>query len=79
MPRGGFFLWPLRFALSRMSGLVLLGSGLTTFNRRDLDMAKKRIAKPPPVPVLAKGRAKKRKPLKAKPGLGPSPAHGQHK
>jgi hypothetical protein len=41
-------------------------------------MAKKRSI--PPVPVLAKGKAKKRKQLKkAKPGLGPSPAHGRHK
>jgi hypothetical protein len=40
---------------------------------------KKRTVKSPPVPVLAKGKTKKRRPLKkAKPGLGPSPLHGQH-
>jgi hypothetical protein len=33
---------------------------------------KKRTAKPPPVPILAKVKTKKRRPLKkAKPGLGP--------
>jgi hypothetical protein len=40
---------------------------------------KKRTVKPPPVPVLAKSKAKKRRPLKkAKHGLGPSPLDGRH-
>jgi hypothetical protein len=48
-------------------------------HRRGVQLMAKPNKKPPKA-ILPRSKAKKRKSLKkAKPGLGPSPAHGRHK